>query len=313
MIHRFLSLLVCLSLMPGLSSAQSVNATEDELIPRYDVEIIIFKNVKVPTSREFVLPVSSPGETEEMLDLSSQASIDSALENGYEVLTASEFRLLDVVTRLVESSRYELLLHAAWRQPGVDREQAMPIWLKAGRIYGNEYTSIDSKIEWIDNSSPTDESVDGSVDGLGNTEVNSTAKTYAFDEQSLESQELQLLEEQSTQPHNGLYELEGKITIALSRYLHTYIDLVLRRPRLSADPVLNNAPEEAYLAANAADTRILNNHPLREHRRMRSKNLHYIDNPEFGVLVLITPYEVAEGFVEAPIETEPEVEPTVVE
>jgi len=313
MIHRFLSLLVCLSLMPGLSSAQSENATEDELIPRYDVEIIIFKNVKVPTSREFVLPVSSPGETEEMLDLSSQASIDSALENGYEVLTASEFRLLDVVTRLVESSRYELLLHAAWRQPGVDREQAMPIWLKAGRIYGNEYTSIDSKIEWIDNSSPTDGSVDGSVDGLGNTEVNSTAKTYAFDEQSLESQELQLLEEQSTQPHNGLYELEGKITIALSRYLHTYIDLVLRRPRLSADPVLNNAPEEAYLAANAADTRILNNHPLREHRRMRSKNLHYIDNPEFGVLVLITPYEVAEGFVEAPIETEPEVEPTVVE
>ncbi len=313
MIHRFLSLLVCLSLMPGLSSAQSVNATEDELIPRYDVEIIIFKNVKVPTSREFVLPVSSPGETEEMLDLSSQASIDSALENGYEVLTASEFRLLDVVTRLVESSRYELLLHAAWRQPGVDREQAMPIWLKAGRIYGNEYTSIDSKIEWIDNSSPTDGSIDGSVDGLGNTEVNSTAKTYAFDEQSLESQELQLLEEQSTQPHNGLYELEGKITIALSRYLHTYIDLVLRRPRLSADPVLNNAPEEAYLAANAADTRILNNHPLREHRRMRSKNLHYIDNPEFGVLVLITPYEVAEGFVEAPIETEPEVEPTVVE
>ena len=313
MIHRFLSLLVCLSLLPGVSSAQSETAGEEELIPRYDVEIIVFKNVKVPTSREFVLPVSSPGKTEEMFDLSSQTSVDSALENGYEVLAANEFRLLDVVTRLVESSRYELLLHAAWRQPGVDREQAMPIWLKAGRIYGNEYTSIDSKIEWIDNSSPTDESVDGSVDGLGNTEVNSTAKTYAFDEQSLESQELQLLEEQSTQPHNGLYELEGKITIALSRYLHTYIDLVLRRPRLSADPVLNNAPEEAYLAANAADTRILNNHPLREHRRMRSKNLHYIDNPEFGVLVLITPYEVAEGFVEAPIETEPEVEPTVVE
>ena len=317
MIHRFLSLLVCLSLMPGVSSAQSENAAEEELIPRYDVEIIVFKNVKVPTSREFVLPVSSPGKTEDMLDLSSQASIDSALEKGYEVLTANEFRLLDVLSRLVESSRYELLLHVAWRQPGLDREQAIPIWLKGGRIYGNEYTSIDSKIEWIDNSSPTDEAIDGSVDGLvdglGNTGVNSTAKTYEFDEQSLEAQELQLLEEQSPLPHNGLYELEGKITIALSRYLHTYIDLVLRRPRLSADPVLNNAPEEAYLAANAADTRILNNHPLREHRRMRSKNLHYIDNPEFGVLVLITPYEVAEGFVEAPIETEPEVEPTVVE
>jgi Peptidoglycan-binding protein, CsiV len=338
MTHRFLSLLVCISLLPGVSSAQSGNAGDDELIPRYDVEVVIFKNVKVPTSREFVLPVSSPGETEEMFDLSSQTSVDRALEDGYEVLPANDFRLLDVVTRLVKSSRYELLLHAAWRQPGVDREQALPIWLKGGRIYGNEYTSIDSKIEWIDNSSQTDESVDGSVDesvdgsvdgqanGVGNTEVNSTAKAYEFDEQTLEAQELQLLEEQAleaqelqlleeqgTQHHNGLYELEGKITIALSRYLHTYVDLVLRRPRLSADPVLNNAPEEAYLAAHAADTHILNNHPLREHRRMRSKNLHYIDNPEFGVLVLITPYEVPEGFVEAPIEADFEVETMITE
>jgi hypothetical protein len=307
MIHRFLSLLVCLSLMPGVSIAQSGNAGDDELIPRYDVEIIIFKNVKVPTSREFVLPVSSPGETEEMFDLSSPASVDSALKNGYEVLTASEFRLLDVATRLDKSSRYQLLLHAAWRQPGVDREQALPIWLKGGRIYGNEYTSIDSKIEWIDSNSWADESVDSS----SNTTLNSTAKAYEFDEQTLEAQKLQLQEEQSTQQHKGLYELEGKITIALSRYLHTYIDLVLRRPRLSADPVLDNAAEEAYLATQVADTRILNNHLLREHRRMRSKNLHYIDNPEFGVLVLITPHEVAEGFVEAPIEADPEVEPTV--
>ena len=30
---------------------------------------------------------------------------------------------------------------------------------------------------------------------------------------------------------------------------------------------------------------------------MRSKNLHYLDNPEFALLILITPYE-------APVETE---------
>ena len=80
MTHRFLSLLVCLSLLPGVSSAQSGNAADDELIPRYDVEIIVFKNVKVPISREFVLPVSSPGKTKDMLDVSSKASIDSALK-----------------------------------------------------------------------------------------------------------------------------------------------------------------------------------------------------------------------------------------
>jgi hypothetical protein len=40
---------------------------------------------------------------------------------------------------------------------------------------------------------------------------------------------------------------------------------------------------------------------------MRSKNLHYLDNPEFALLILITPYEVPEDLEEAPIETEPSV------
>jgi hypothetical protein len=301
MIHRLFSLLVLLSFLPGALQAQSDVASQDELIPRYDVEIIIFKNLKVPRSKEFVLPVSSPSKSENMLDLSSQASVNSAVESGYELLPADEFRLLDMVTRLVESPRYELLLHAAWRQPGVELEQVMPVWIKGGRIYGNEYISIDSQIEFIDNNAQTD--------GL----AENAPKTYEFDEQTLESQELQMREEKSPSRHSGLYELEGKITIALSRYLHTYTDLILRRPRLSADPVLENAAEAEYRAAHAADTRILNNHLLREHRRMRSKNLHYIDSPEFAMLILITPDEVAEGFVEAPIEADPEDQPTVVE
>jgi hypothetical protein len=306
MIHRFFSLLVLFSLFPGASQAQSDAVAEAELIPRYDVEIIIFKNLKVPRSKEFVLPVSSPSKNDNMFDLSSQASIDSALESGYEMLPAEEYRLRDVVTRLIESTRYQLLLHAAWRQPGVDREQVMPVWIKGGRIYGNEYISIDSQIEFFDNEL---------TDNNGQTSVlaDGEAKTYTFDEQTLESQKLQMRGEQTPPSHNGLYELEGKITIALSRYLHTYTDLILRRPRLSADSVLDNPAQAEYLATHAADTRILNNHLLREHRRMRSKNLHYIDSPEFAMLVLITPYEVAEGFVEAPIEPDPEVEPTVAE
>jgi len=118
------------------------------------------------------------------------------------------------------------------------------------------------------------------------------------------------------QRHDGLYEFEGKITIALGRYLHTYTNLILRRPRLSVDPVLSNVAQNAYLAANAADTRILNNHRIKEHRRMRSKNLHYLDHPEFAMLILITPYEVtevAEGFEEEVIETEIEAEPAAAE
>jgi hypothetical protein len=166
----------------------------------------------------------------------------------------------------------------------------LPIWLRGGRIYGSEYTSIDNQIEFLE-SIPR---IEGAETG-GN-------KNFAFDEQTLEALELQMLEQQALRVHQGLYEFEGKITVALSRYLHVFTDLVFRRPRLSVDPVTSNTPQDQYLAAYAADTRILNNHSLREHRRMRSKNLHYLDNPEFAMLILITPYEAPQET--APPETE---------
>ena len=286
--RQSLSLLVLAYLVSGNGLAQTETSAD---VPRYDVEVIIFKNIQAPKSREFVLPVSSPGKDEKMLVLSSPRSIKAAKKLGYEIIPGEQYRLIDVANRLVDSSRYELLLHTAWRQPGLEQEKALPIWIRGGRIYGNEYTSIDSQIEFLE-SMPK---ADGKI---------ADETTYEFDEQTLESIELQLLEQQSSQRHQGLYELEGKITIGLSRYLHAYTDLVLRRPRLSVDPVTTNSAQDLTLAAYSADTLILNNHSLKERRRMRSKNLHYLDSPEFAMLILITPYKVPEVFEEAPLETE---------
>jgi hypothetical protein len=214
-----------------------------------------------------------------MLDLSSASSVAAAAELGYTVLPNDDYRLLEVVERLVESPRYEMLLHVAWRQPGLDREQAMPVWFRGGRVYGSEYASIDDRIDLLDKTAK-------SVPGDPETET-----SFSFDKQTLEALELQQLAQQSARPQRGLYEFEGKITIALGRYLHAYTDLVFRRPRLTVDPVTDNQAQQEYLLARAADTRILNNHRLKEHRRMRSKTLHYLDNPEFALLILITPYE----------------------
>lgn len=265
-------------LLPTAAFAQS--ETTDEEIRLYDVEVAIFKNIKAPKSREFVLPVASPSRGDNIFDLASTDKAGKAQELGYQIVPSSELRLLDVVGRLVESPRYELLLHVAWRQPGLALEDAIPVWLKGGRIYGKEYTSIDSQMEIMDSipyvADPGEET------------------SFQFDAQTPEALEQQLQAQRDAIAHRGLYELEGKITISLSRYLHTYADLVFRSPRLTVDPETTNAAQAEYLAARAADTRILNNHRLKEHRRMRSKNLHYLDNPEFGMLILITPYEVPE-------------------
>ena len=268
-----LCLMTLASLLPAVASAQS----DSEPLPQYDVEVVIFKNIKVPQSREYSLPVALPSRGDKYVDLSSASSVAEAEKLGFEILPADQLRLMDVVGRLVESPRYELLMHVAWRQPGLDREHAIPVWLKGGRIYGNEYTSIDDQMELMDSipyvADPNEET------------------TFKFDAQTPEALQQQLQQQRSEMDHQGLYELEGKITVALSRYLHVYTDLVLRRPRLVVDEGETNAATAEYLASRAADTRILNNHRLKEHRRMRSKNLHYIDNPEFGMLILITPYE----------------------
>jgi len=264
-------------LLPASLLAQS--ADEAEPVPLYDVELVIFKNVKAPKSREYIFPVSSPGRDKDMFDLSSASSARAAASLGYKTLPADSYRLVEVAERLVESSRYELLLHVSWRQPGVEREQALPVWLRGGRVYGSEYTSIDNRIGLM-----------GNIPQPAGTDADS-GKNFAFDEQTLEAQELQMMEQQTTRSRQGLHEFEGKITVALSRYLHAYTDFVFRRPRLSADVAANNPVQDQYASSYVADTRILNNHVLKEHRRMRSKNLHFLDNPEFGLLILITPYE----------------------
>ncbi len=83
--------------------------------------------------------------------------------------------------------------------------------------------------------------------------------------------------------------LDGTIKVVLSRYLHVTTDLIYRD-----DP----APLPA--AAPGADTAVAAPLPrqgityrLQQERRMRSSEIHYIDHPRFGVVVLITPYEAA--------------------
>ena len=279
----------------GISGTVNAQSTETAAPPPlYDVELVIFKNRQVPKSREFALPVSSPGRDDDAIELASPAGFADAEAQGYQFLPGESLRLIDQVERLIESPRYELLMHVGWRQPGLERDAALPLWIRAGRVFGPEYTSIDERIPPPE--SRQDEVTDGQT-------------SFGFDEQTLEALELQQLDEStSTRTHGEIYELEGEITIALARYLHAYVDLVLRRPRLSRDtPSASQVPagqdelEESPLD-DLADTRILNNHRLREHRRMRSRNLHYLDNPEFALLILITPYELPQGVETIPTE-----------
>ena len=249
-------------------SSQAFTAVEGE-IQFYDIEVVIFKNDKGPRGQEFILPKSSPRIEGDVLDLSSPASIKSAAEKSYEIIPVAQMRLTETVLSIVDSERFSLLAHVAWRQPGVDKELAMPIWIKGGRVFGNEFISIDNQMD---------------SELLAKTE-------YLSSQNSSTSSAAGSSNNQNYTSGTNLYELEGSITIGLSRYLHTYADLVLRKPRLTIDPTIELSGLDQSVLENLSDTRILNNHSLKERRRMRSNKLHYLDNPEFSMLVLITPYE----------------------
>ena len=285
----------------------AIQAADEDETRFYDVEVIIFKNDKGPKSEETILPISSPRYDDEILDLSSPLSIEAARQKLFEIIPTEELRLNEKVISIVKSDRYSLLAHAGWRQPGLEKEAVMPIWIKGGRMYGDEYTSIDNQID-LDAMLKAD--IFSPEDPADQTEAMLAEADQALSEQAspepttselpaAESTELDPLSvaqiENADTESPGLYEFEGKITITLARYLHTSADLVLRKPRLSIEePALDEIEVNQLSVESQSDTRILNNHSLKESRRMRSNTLHYLDSPELSMLVLITPYEVPE-------------------
>jgi hypothetical protein len=65
--------------------------------------------------------------------------------------------------------------------------------------------------------------------------------------------------------------VSGQIALSRGRYLHLTLDLTYIKPPSDSEPT------ERYV--------------LRQSRRMRSNERHYIDHPKFGVIALVTPSE----------------------
>jgi hypothetical protein len=258
MIKILPALIFTLSLLfSHLLNAQDKNGEAE--LKYYDVEIIIFRNDKVPRGHELNLPTPSASIDEKALDLSSPESIALAKTKGFVPLKAEELRLQGKAEGIDKSSRYTLLLHTGWRQPGVDKASAIPVWIKGGKVYSSNYSSIDQF-----------------------SDINNTASISTT--------------ENAPKQTKGLYELEGQITVTLSRYLHTNAELVLRKPATPIEMMQrgSDATASEFDPMERIEGQLLLNHSLNEKRRMRSKKLHYLDSPEFGMLVLITPYQAAE-------------------
>ncbi len=276
-----LALLACATLVPA----------DEHEIRWYDVEVVIFENVRVPRSSntkwnpQAYIPLLenavslAPGD--EIVPQQPIVIDSDALANDVGELVASsiEPRILERETHrlaieaaaIEKSSRYKLLVHQAWRQAGTPLEQAIPIHIRRGEPIP-AFAAIANFTELPEvhlvPQPDTPPPLPGALE-IPRAEpppiptVDNFQPVFARPPNDQFGAFSQIL----------AYPLDGTITVSLSRFLHVYTDLALTKTGLS-----NTGYD-------------LQSFIVQSHRRMRSRKLHYIDHPKIGILVLITPYD----------------------
>lgn len=222
----------------------------------YEVSLAIFKHKNSPTGNEKwlrpdQLDLSFPAGMV-VLSETESASVTSETETlptRYEDLIAfqngnhTDKEYGQALASIEISPNYEVLVKNSWRQPALEKGEAIPVLIQAGDEY------------------------------------------------------------------DGYFELEGSVTLTVSRYLHIKADLWLAdyiqqvemvTPWWQSDSLLDDEPsdfqttelgtfssQETITRYESVRTVVLN-----ESRRMRSGELHYLDHPLFGMIVKVTPVKL---------------------
>lgn len=190
---------------------------------------------------------------------------------AFEILPDEELQLKDAFKKLQRSRDFEPMLHVAWRQPTFERKRAQTVLL------------YDSMTEPVPEMTEDIKSIEA-------------GKKKRVDEKASVNNQT---EEGPRNPN-----FVGTVQLSVARYLHLAADLVYRTPvtervaiplpdlELWYDrpyPTLTQHQGPAY---QLEQWNAVQGFRLEESRRMRSKKIHYLDHPFFGVVVLITPVEL---------------------
>lgn len=227
-------------------------AVYQEDVKYYDIEVLLFENLKPsprntetwPTSIEFEVPENSL-----FIGSPYPGPIPSNFNPRFtfKPIKASTHQLQDENKLLTEHKDYRVLYHRSWRQPGMKRDEAVSIKF--------------------------------------NREISRLAYTQNQDEILDANQaEYNRIINQRLPKKNSL---QGLIKISLSRYLHIQTDIQYTR-HIVIDKTTNEYGETQRVDPSFSEIKP-QVYQLKQKRKMRSKELHYLDNPRLGLLVYITP------------------------
>lgn len=197
---------------------------------------------------------------EQVGTLDNQAYIES---KEVSIPSYEEYQLLDKVEKLQQHAGYEVLLHTMWRQGDQGKAEAPKFHLRAGQDYSDTFNSDGSeKIIF------TDTTVD------------------------------EIQEETIDRP---LYELDGVLQIYVQHYLFLETTLDLKAPSVRevvfqdqelelTETESNNTVQIGNLeqvSPTVIEERFLKSYRMKQKRRMRSSEFHYLDHPLLGIIVQV--------------------------
>lgn len=265
-IRRLSLALVCLLAATG-------GAFAEEEAPRwYRVEVVIFEQRDLSDASMEVWP-ADPGSP----DMAMIGDLKNPPE-GFSVTFTDDLELSKQATRLSRSGRYDPILHFAWTQQGLDQRHAIPLRVKGGVIYPPLPAASLPEASPLMPVTPVVVGTEPAQTAADTTAGNGIATTFGIAPQ------------EPVEPE-PLHQLDGTLTLVLGRYLHLYTDLIDRRLLAPGSLVF----EDEAVPPTYENGQALVSFRVREHRKMRSKELHYIDHPVLGILVKALP-------VKAPVE-----------
>ncbi|MEF8833521.1 MAG: CsiV family protein [Halofilum sp. (in: g-proteobacteria)] len=293
---------------------------------RYDVEIVLIeRDSDRDAIEERWRPVIAVPEFERAGTFEGDAG--NPLPEDFERLPAADTRLEATLDRLESSSRYRVLRHLHWRQPALEPGNSIPIRVRAGEPIAIEAPrdAIERPVPAADNESMDEKLEEGEEAVAGESGMENGALDSDPDPMLMRSPHAGGTQRVSVHP------LDGTIELVVSRYLHIHADLyftrgvdwdntfmarsgivapaaeTLEEESAAGEESAKESGEEAVdtgddampaltdtmapAIARGPDDEAMLSFPFSQSRRMRSGELHYLDHPLIGMLVLVTPYE----------------------
>ncbi|MFC1749735.1 CsiV family protein [Pseudomonadota bacterium] len=214
--------------------------------------------------------------------------VEPVLPTPYKLLQPEEYQLLETFDKLKAAEAYKPLIHVAWRQIVPPRKTPDVIHL---------HSELPLPVRLTDED-------DISLDEENTSDIDMSAM---YDDDLVLELPIEMMFEEDELPKT----VDGTVSIGLGRYLHVATDLALFKPLqgIKSEPVytLPQPPEMEFVPFAVKALALPEPQEpevpaeffhLKGTIRMPSGEVHYLDHPHGGMLIMFTRYEIPEPELE---------------